>query len=89
MDAVEQLSLAYWATYLLFFAVCSTLVHAAAWLDGTLPPFTLEPVFVLVPLRIVAPLLLMTYRTGWQSMPWPRFARCSTRNKTKPGCATS
>lgn len=61
MDAVEQLPLAYWATYLLFFAVCSTLVHAAAWLDGTLPPFTLEPVFVLVPFRIVAPLLLMTY----------------------------
>jgi hypothetical protein len=70
MDAVEQLPVAYWATYLIFFAACSPLVHAAAWLDGTRPPFTVEPVFVLVPFRIVAPLMLMTYldRVAVQSL---------------------
>jgi hypothetical protein len=61
MDAVEQLPLAYWATYLILFAIFSTLLHAAAWLDGTTSPFTLQPVFVLVPFRIAAPLMLMTY----------------------------
>lgn len=61
MDAVERLPIPYWLTYLLVLAVWITVVHAAAWVDGTIPPLTLHPVLLLVPFRIVAPLMLMTY----------------------------
>jgi hypothetical protein len=61
MRAVQRLPLPYWLTYTLIAVVESLLVHVAAWLDGTTPPWTLQPIFLLFPFRTWLALAWMTY----------------------------
>ena len=49
MDSVERLPVPYWLTYLLLFILQSSLVHIAAWLDGWLPAYRLDPLLFLFP----------------------------------------
>jgi hypothetical protein len=59
MATVEHLPLPYWLTYLLVAVLESLLVQAAAWIDGTTPFWTLQPIFLLFPLRTWMSLALM------------------------------
>lgn len=61
MDAVERLPIPYWLTYLLIAMLESLLVHIAAWIDGTTPWRTLQPIFLMFPLRTWISLALITY----------------------------
>jgi hypothetical protein len=61
MRAVDRLPGPYWLAYLLFALVESLLIHAAAWLDGTMPPWTLQPMLFLFPSRTWLTLALMTF----------------------------
>lgn len=61
MGAVERLPLPYWLTYLFLAIVEGLLVHVAAWLDGTITPGVVAPIFLLFPFRTWLALALMTY----------------------------
>jgi hypothetical protein len=61
LRAVQRLPISYWLTYLLIAALESVLVHGAAWLDGTTPRWTLQPIFLMFPLRTWISLALITF----------------------------
>jgi hypothetical protein len=60
MSMIQRMPIPYWLTYLLIAAVESLLVHTAAWLDGTIPVFALQPIFLMFPLRTWISLALIT-----------------------------
>jgi hypothetical protein len=61
MDFVEQLPGPYWLTYLALFILQSLLVHILAWIDGWQPAYTFNPIALLFPFWLWAPLVMMTY----------------------------
>jgi hypothetical protein len=61
MSMVQRMPIPYWLTYMLIATVESLLVHTAAWLDGTTPALTLQPIFLLFPLRTWISLALITF----------------------------
>jgi hypothetical protein len=50
-----------WLTYLVLFVAQSTLTHVLGWLGGWLPAYTFEPILLMFPLWLWAPLAIMTY----------------------------
>lgn len=61
MDAVRQLPIPYWLTYLALFLLQSLFVHIVAWADGWLPVFTFNSMGLMFPLWLWGPLAIMTY----------------------------
>ena len=61
MNFVERLPGPYWLTYLVLFILQSLLVHIIAWIDGWQPAFTFNPIALLFPFWLWAPLAMMTY----------------------------
>jgi hypothetical protein len=61
LRALQRLPISYWFTYLLIAALESLLVHGAAWLDGTTPVWTVQPIFLMFPLRTWISLALITF----------------------------
>jgi hypothetical protein len=60
MNAVEQLPVPYWLTYLVLFLLQVTVSLIVGWLDGSLRPNTL-PTALLYPMWLWGPLAIMTY----------------------------
>jgi hypothetical protein len=61
MRFVLRLPIPYWLTYMIFFFLQSTLIHALAWITGWLPVFTFNPILLLFPLWQWGPLAIITY----------------------------
>lgn len=61
MDSVKRLPGPYWLTYLALFILQSLLVHILAWIDGWQPAYTFNPIALLFPFWLWAPLAMMTY----------------------------
>jgi hypothetical protein len=60
MRVVQRLPIPYWLTYLLLATTEGLLIHAAAWLDGTTPLWTVQRLFLLFPFRTWLALACMT-----------------------------
>jgi hypothetical protein len=61
MNAVEGLRISYWIMYFLLFAMQVLVTHLVSWADGSITPIAFEPMYVLFPIWLWGPLLLITY----------------------------
>ena len=61
IDFVMRLPGPYWLTFLVLFIVQSAIAHILAWIDGWLTAYTFNPVLLLFPVWIWAPLAIITY----------------------------
>lgn len=64
MNTVRRLPIPYWLTYLILFILLGIGNHIINWVDGWLPPYTLSPFVLSLPLWLCVPLALMTYLNG-------------------------
>jgi len=61
MDFFTRLPVPYWLAYLILFLLQSTLSLIISWIDGWLPTYTFNPIVLLFPFWLWAPLAMMTY----------------------------
>jgi hypothetical protein len=61
MTSIQRIPLPYGVTYLTLFVVEVAVLHALAWIEGSLPPLSFHPLFLLFPLWLWGPLAIMTY----------------------------
>ena len=61
MTAIQRLPVPYGVAYVIFFLLEAAVMHALGWLDGSLPPLSFDPLYLLFPLWLWGPLAIMTY----------------------------
>jgi len=61
MAAIQRLPIPYGLAYVILFLLEVAVLHGLGWLDGTLPPFSFDPLYLLFPLWVWGPLAIMTY----------------------------
>lgn len=61
MAAIQRLPVSYGIAYVILFLLEALLLHALAWIDGSLPPFSFHRLYLLFPLWLWGPLFFMTY----------------------------
>ena len=61
MLIVERLPVPYWVTYSLLFSAEVVIQHIIGWVDGSLPRFSFQVLYLLFPLWIWGPLAIMTF----------------------------
>jgi len=61
MAAFQRLPVPYGIAYVILFLLEVAVMHTLGWLDGTLPPLSFDPIYLLFPLWVWGPLAIMTY----------------------------
>jgi hypothetical protein len=61
MQAIERLPIPFGLTYAAIFLLESSLLLIAAWVDGSLPAFSIDPIFLIYPAWLCGPLFIMTH----------------------------
>ena len=61
MASIQRLPIPYGIAYVILFLLEVAVLHGLGWLDGTLPPFSFDPLYLLFPLWVWGPLAIMTY----------------------------
>ncbi|MGH2619986.1 MAG: hypothetical protein ACRDHG_05375 [Anaerolineales bacterium] len=58
---IERLPVPYWVTYSLLFSAEVAIQHVIGWVEGSVPRFTFEGLYLLFPLWVWGPLAIMTF----------------------------